>query len=149
MNEASSSAPQANVRDGVSLQSSTTDPAGSSGASTSEIGKDKTSQPKWPRLVAAATLVLLPLVNFYPAVFGRIMLAPGDGWTQIFGIRVLIGQMISSGQLPLWNPYIFVGMPLAASIQPSALYPSTWLFAVLSPKAVMNAMVISTWLHKV
>ena len=97
------------------------------------------------RILTAITLILLPLVYFFEAVIGRITLAPGDGWTQIFGIRILIGQMIASGQLPLWNPYIFAGMPLLASIQPGALYPPTWFFAILSPKAAMNAMVISTY----
>ncbi|MCI0391784.1 MAG: DUF6044 family protein, partial [Acidobacteria bacterium] len=102
-------------------------------------------QRRLPRIVTAAVLALLPLIYFLPAVLGRITLAPGDGWTQIFGIRVLIGQMIRSGQLPLWNPYIFAGMPLLATVQPGALYPPTWLFAVLSPHSAMNWMVITTY----
>ncbi|MFN0111596.1 MAG: YfhO family protein [Blastocatellia bacterium] len=88
---------------------------------------------------------MLPLIYFFPAVLGKVTLAPGDGWTQILGIRVLIGQMIAQGDLPLWNPYIFAGMPLLASIQPGALYPTTWLFAVLSPQVAMNALVITTY----
>ncbi len=97
------------------------------------------------RLLVAAALVLIPLVYFHPALMGRVTLAPGDGWTQIFGIRVLIGQMIARGEWPLWNPYIFGGMPLLASLQPGALYPPTWLFAALSPQAAMNWMVITTY----
>ncbi len=97
------------------------------------------------RILIAAVLALLPIVYFFPAVMGKVTLAPGDGWTQILGIRMLIGQMIRDGHLPLWNPYIFAGMPLLASIQPGALYPLTWLFAVFSTKAAMNAMVISTY----
>ncbi|MGE0131034.1 MAG: YfhO family protein [Blastocatellales bacterium] len=97
------------------------------------------------RILVAIALVLLPLVYFFPAVMGEITLAPGDGWTQILGIRVLIGRMISQGQLPLWNPYIFAGMPLLASIQPGALYPATWLFAIFSPQTAMNVMVITTY----
>lgn len=97
------------------------------------------------RLGAALALLLIPIVYFYPAVRGAVMLAPGDGWTQIIGIRVLIGRMLRDGQLPLWNPYIFSGMPLLASIQPGALYPPTWLFAVLSSQAAMNWMVITTF----
>lgn len=108
-------------------------------ASEKEVGDGRA------RILAAATLILLPLAYFFEAVIGQVTLAPGDGWTQIFGIRILIGQMIASGQLPLWNPYIFAGMPLMASIQPGALYPPTWFFAILSPKAAMNAMVISTY----
>jgi Bacterial membrane protein YfhO/Dolichyl-phosphate-mannose-protein mannosyltransferase len=97
------------------------------------------------RIVTASTLTLLPFIYFYPAAMGKIMLSPGDGWSQILGIRILIGEMIRNGQLPLWNPYIFCGMPLMAAIQPGALYPPTWLFAIFSPKTAMNWMVITTY----
>ncbi len=97
------------------------------------------------RVVVALALFSLPLVYFFPAVLGKVTLAPGDGWTQIIGIRVLIGEMIARGELPLWNPYIFAGMPLLGSIQPGALYPPTWLFAVLSPQVAMNVLVITTY----
>src|SRR5215470_1131667 len=97
------------------------------------------------RIITAVTLALLPLVFFYPAVMGKVLLAPGDGWSQILGIRILIGEMIRNGQLPLWNPYIFCGMPLMAAIQPGALYPPTWLFAIFSPITAMNWMVITTY----
>lgn len=97
------------------------------------------------RLIVFIVLALLPLVYFYPAVLGRVTLAPGDGWTQILGIRILIGQMLTNGQLPLWNPYIFAGMPLLASLQPGALYPPTWLFALCAPGVAMNLMVLTTY----
>jgi hypothetical protein len=99
----------------------------------------------WPRLSAVAALVLLPLVYFYPAVIGQVLLAPGDGWSQNFGVRVLIGRMIADGQLPLWNPLIFAGTPLLASIYPGALYPPNWLFAVFKPGVAMNLVVITTY----
>src|SRR5882672_12556368 len=105
----------------------------------------KESLSVWARIVTAATLTLLPFIYFYPAAMGKIMLSPGDGWSQILGIRILIGEMIRNGQLPLWNPYIFCGMPLMAAIQPGALYPPTWLFAIFSPKTAMNWMVITTY----
>ncbi|MBL8189264.1 MAG: hypothetical protein JNK38_14745, partial [Acidobacteria bacterium] len=98
-----------------------------------------------PQIVVALTLFLLPLLYFFPAVLGKVTLAPGDGWTQILGIRVLIGQLLANGELPLWNPYIFAGMPLLASIQPGALYPPTWLFAVFSPQVAMNLLVLTTY----
>jgi hypothetical protein len=97
------------------------------------------------RAAAAFALLALPLVYFFPAVLGKVTLAPGDGWTQILGIRILIGNMLAQGQLPLWDPYIFGGMPLLASIQPGALYPATWLFAVLPPRPAMNVMVVTTY----
>jgi hypothetical protein len=104
-----------------------------------EIGDRRT------RILTAATLILLPLVYFYPAVIGQIALVPGDGLTQNLGVRILIGQMLRAGQLPLWNPYIFAGTPLLASIYPGALYPPNWLFALFSPVTAMNIVVITTY----
>ncbi|QQS44972.1 MAG: YfhO family protein [Acidobacteriota bacterium] len=96
-------------------------------------------------LVVAVIIFLLPLIYFYPALTGEVALAQGDGWTQNLGVRVLIGRMIGSGQAPLWNPYIFAGTPLLASIYPGALYPPNWLFAIFSPGAAMNLVVITTY----
>jgi hypothetical protein len=98
-----------------------------------------------PRSLVIAVLALLPPVYFYPAVFGQVLLAPGDGWSQNFGVRVLIGRMLADGTLPLWNPYIFAGTPLLASIYPGALYPPNWLFAVFKPGVAMNLVVITTY----
>lgn len=97
------------------------------------------------RILIVAVLIGFPLIFFYPAVLGQVTLAPGDGWTQIYGIRILVGEMIRQGYLPLWNPLIFGGSPLLAGLQPAALYPPTYLFAILSPKAAMNVMVITTY----
>ncbi len=98
-----------------------------------------------PRLLIAALLTLLPFIFFYPATFGQVLLAPGDGWTQNFGVRVLIGQMLAHGTLPLWNPLIFAGTPLLASVYPGAFYPPNWLFAIFSPGVAMNLVVITTF----
>jgi hypothetical protein len=116
--------------------------------STPQPTADSATKPSFwrgPRFWLALVLLFIPLVYFHPAVRGQVLLAPGDGWSQIFGIRVLIGQMLRAGQGPLWNPYIFAGMPLLASIQPGALYPPTWLFAVFASKVAMNLLVISTY----
>ncbi|MGH9839646.1 MAG: hypothetical protein ACREEM_12770, partial [Blastocatellia bacterium] len=94
---------------------------------------------------SAILLLLIPLLYFYPVLLGRVVLAPGDGWAQNFGVRGLIGQLIREGHLPIWNPYIFGGMPLMASVYGGAFYPPNWLFAVLSPGLAMNLVVITTY----
>jgi hypothetical protein len=73
------------------------------------------------------------------------VLAPGDGWAQNFAVRALAGQMLRDGQLPLWNPYIFGGMPLMASVYGGAFYPPNWLFAILPSGLAMNIVVITTY----
>jgi hypothetical protein len=97
------------------------------------------------RILFASTLILLPLIYFFPAVIGAITLTPGDGLTQNLGVRVLIGQMLREGHLPLWNPYMLAGTPLLASIYPGALYPPNWLFALFAPTTAMNIVVITTY----
>jgi hypothetical protein len=57
--------------------------------------------------------VLPVLVYGIPALLGHPVL-PGDDLTQNFPLRVLAGQEIRSGQLPLYDPYIWSGAPLLA-----------------------------------
>ncbi len=95
--------------------------------------------------VISATLLVVPLIYFYPVLLGQVILAPGDGWSQNFPIRALAGQIIARGELPLWNPYIFGGTPLAASVYPGAFYPLNWLFAILPAKWAMNIVVLATY----
>ncbi len=104
-----------------------------------------TDQTKTGKLIIVAALALVPLLYFYPAFTGESSLAPGDGWFQNFGVRALVGKMLAGGFLPLWNPYIFAGMPLLASTYPGALYPPNWVFAIFSPGVAMKIVVITTY----
>jgi hypothetical protein len=97
------------------------------------------------RQVIAGALILLPLCYFLQAVKGSLALVQGDGWAANLGLRMLTGQMLSEGLFPLWNPYIFAGMPLLASIYPGVLYPPNWLFALLPPGVAINLVVITTY----
>ena len=38
-----------------------------------------------------------------------------------------VAQQIKSGTIPLWNPHLFAGMPLAADVQSAIFYPLNWL----------------------
>src|SRR5438105_13379770 len=98
-----------------------------------------------PRVAVVLPMVVLPLIYFYPAVLGQVLLAPGDGWDQTLGVEALMGRILARGEWPLWNPYIFAGTPLLASVYPGALYPPNWLFAVLPLKAAMNLVVLSSF----
>ena len=86
---------------------------------------------KW----AIALYVAIPvLMGVPPALVGR-PLFPGSGTadnlTQNYPLRVLSGELLRHGGLPLWDPYIWSGTPLLAGWNAGALYPGTWLFAVL------------------
>src|SRR5262249_654698 len=84
-------------------------------------------------------------VYFYPALTGEISLMPGEGWKQNYPLRVLVGKMIASDEIPLWNPYMFGGTPLLATVYPGALYPPNWIFAFLPPGLAINLLLITTF----
>jgi hypothetical protein len=58
--------------------------------------------------------------------------------------KILSASYIIQGKLPLWNPNILSGTPLLADINTNSLYPTTILFAYLSPYL---ALTISILIH--
>jgi hypothetical protein len=102
---------------------------------------------RWRRgdVWAVAILIALPVFVFgVPALLGHSVL-PGDDLTQNFPLRVLAGRQIRSGQLPLYDPYIWSGAPLLAGWNAGAAYPLTFLFAVAPPAAAWAVNLIITW----
>jgi hypothetical protein len=100
----------------------------------------------WPGdAVAVAVLVALPMLIFgVPALLGHPVL-PGDDLTQNFPLRVLAGQQIRHGQLPLFDPYTWSGAPLLGDWNAAAAYPLTWLFAILPAAGAWTIGMIVTW----
>jgi hypothetical protein len=66
-----------------------------------------------------------------------------DDLTLNYPLRVLAGELLRHGRLPLWNPYIWSGTPLLAGWNAGALYPGTWLFAVLPAGLAWTINIIS------
>jgi O-antigen/teichoic acid export membrane protein len=116
-------------------------------------------------------LLLLPLLWFGPVALGGRTLLPADnlfafepwaGYAAEHGVTTphnellsdlilenyvwkrLIREAIRSRELPLWNPYLFAGIPFLAAGQHSALYPLSVLFYVLP---LIRAYGVFTWLQ--
>ena len=99
-----------------------------------------------PDRLAAALVTLAPLAYFHAAVRGLIYLSPEDGMTFNVPLRVTAAGMMRDGFLPLWNPYIFSGMPLHASAQAGVLFPLNWFYLFFAPPAATNLMVIGGYM---
>jgi O-antigen/teichoic acid export membrane protein len=109
-------------------------------------------------LIIIIGLFSLTVLFFWPVIFGGKTLLPADNlftfepWRSFaheFGISTphnellsdlilenyvwkrFIVQSIKARQIPLWNPYIFAGLPFLAAGQHSALYPFSILFYIL------------------
>ena len=95
--------------------------------------------------VAASLVSLVPIVYFFPAVRGSLVLAPDDGLIFNVPLRTATAQMMRHGFLPLWNPYIFSGMPLFASAQGGVLFPLNWWYLIFSPPVATNVMVLMSY----
>ena len=51
-----------------------------------------------------------------------------DVVSQLYPWRLLASWQWLSGHIPLWNPYILGGMPLAANVQSAVFYPLNFIF---------------------
>jgi len=87
---------------------------------------------RWARThPGMVVLLVLPLAVFgLPMLWGRLFL-DGDGLIQNFPLRVLVGQDLRAGTLPLLDPYLYAGTPLLGGFNAGAAYPATWLFGLL------------------
>ena len=106
-------------------------------------------------LISLLLLILLPLLWFGPVLFTGQTLLPYDNvytfepwkslqpglipYNNLLSDLVLenavwklhIQRALAGGEIPLWNPQIFTGVPFLAAGQSSALYPLSILFYLL------------------
>ena len=68
-------------------------------------------------------LAALPLVAFAPALWERRLLGPGDGAALHFPLRAAAWETWRGGEVPGWNPGIFLGTPLLAAYRPGLFFP--------------------------
>lgn len=108
-------------------------------------------------LLIALGLLILPLLFFWPVIFGGKTLIPFDNlyafepWksyaTQLgvgvphnlllsdlllenYAWKEFILEALRSRQVPFWNPYLFAGVPFLAAGQHSALYPLSIIYYI-------------------
>lgn len=109
-------------------------------------------------LAVIALLLLLAVAFFWPVTLGGKTLLPADNvfvwepwrsyaaeagvtiphnallsdlYLENYAWKRLIVQALRARELPLWNPYIFAGVPFLAAGQHSALYPFSIVFYIL------------------
>ena len=97
-------------------------------------------------MLAALLVTLAPLVYFFPAVRGQIVISPDDGVIFNIPLRVAAANLIRAGHFPLWNPYIFSGMPLHGAAQAGLLFPLNWFYLISSPPVATNLMMLATYM---
>src|SRR5256714_411456 len=99
-----------------------------------------------PGAIVAIVVTLLPLLYFFPATRGHLIISPDDGVIQNIPFRVAVANQIHAGSVPLWNPLLFCGMPLLAAAQAGVLFPLNWFYGVVNPRVATNLMMLSIYL---
>jgi O-antigen/teichoic acid export membrane protein len=112
-----------------------------------------------PDIIIIAILFLLPLVFFFPQTIGGRTLIPAENLFQYepyatyrevvnapeiphnhllsdlilenYQWKSFIRAQIAQGEVPLWNPYQFSGIPFLAAGQHSALYPISIIYYIM------------------
>ena len=75
-----------------------------------------------------------------------LVISPDDGILQNVPFRVAAAQIVRSGHLPIWNPYIFSGMPLLGAAQGGILFPLNWFYLVFAASTSSNLMVLCSFM---
>lgn len=97
--------------------------------------------------LAASSLALFVLLLYYPLLFTNRVLASGDLLLYFYPYRDYAAATLRSGQIPLWNPYIFLGVPFLANPQAAVLYPLHWpLIWLPVTQQIYWSAAIHTWL---
>ena len=93
-----------------------------------------------------ATLVLTALVTafFWKVLLTDRVLAGYDLSTYFYPYRQYAAAALRQANLPLWNPYLFQGVPFLANQQTAVLYPPNALYLLFSPE---TGLALSIALH--
>lgn len=98
--------------------------------------------PRRLRPPAAALLIAgLTLLFFWKILFTNLILIGVDSFLYFYPYKAYVAQALSAGRLPLWNPHLFMGVPLLANMQTAVLYPLNWPFLSLSPPKQVAASI--------
>ena len=83
-------------------------------------------------LISILVLAAAGLIFFWRVVFLGEILTGGDVLAAAAIFEDYANEQMAAGHLPLWNPYIFSGMPFFDSMSWSAfVYPSYWIKVIL------------------
>lgn len=88
---------------------------------------------------------MAPLFFFWPATSGQLAISPDDGVIFNVPLRVAAARIALDGYAPLWNPYLFGGMPLHGAAQAGLLFPLNWFYLAFTPFVATNLMMLSTY----
>lgn len=97
-------------------------------------------QPRLPALSAFGLHSLWVLVLCLPMFAGKLLVNPaGDQMYTGLPFRWFgAEEWLRTGQVPLWNPYMFGGLPFVGAMHGDIFYPTAWLRLFLPIDVALN-----------
>jgi len=93
-------------------------------------------------LVVFSVYLILVLAFFFKFLNGTQIFVFKDLSRYFYPLRYLMVEQVKAGFLPLWNPYIFCGYPLLATLQVGFFYPLTLIYYLLPFNLAFNYYII-------
>lgn len=99
-----------------------------------------TFAPPRPTAAAFGILLVFIVVLFLPAFAGKLLVSPGGDqiWVGLPFRWFGASEWRRTGSVPLWNPYIFGGLPFVGAMHGDIFYPTAWLRLALPIDVAMN-----------
>lgn len=93
-------------------------------------------------ILAILALCLCCLIFFPHLLLFNHTLMAGDTGFYHYPLRVYARERLISGELPLWNPHLFGGVPFLADVQSAVFYPFHLLYLALPPPIALNFIIV-------
>lgn len=133
----------------------------SSSVPSTGSGSDSPGSERLGGRTAIAALFLIWLAFDFPILSGHVLfpvdiararLSPdapapdnplgSDAVDVYYPLRSYLGDRLSDGDVPLWDPHRFAGTPASANTQMAVWYPPNWLFALGGTLAVYSLLAV-------
>ena len=93
-------------------------------------------------LLALVAYAGATVLFFWKIVVLGMVPAGYDLLTYFYPYKAYLSRLVGQGQLPLWNPLVFMGAPLLANIQAAVFYPLDLLFYLVPTADALRASVV-------
>ena len=96
--------------------------------------------PRHPTLTALAVLCAGVVLLCFPMLAGKFLGGPNSDqtWTGIPFRLFWATEFHRTGGIPLWNPYMFGGLPFVGAMHGDIFYPTSFLRLLLNPDTVLD-----------
>jgi hypothetical protein len=110
-----------------------------------EPGQRRSEALGW--LLLALALAGGVLLVYAPLLLTNRVLATGDAFAYFTPYRDYANSALRAGRLPLWNPYLFLGVPFLANPQTAIFYPPHWpLVGLPAAQSLLASLALHLWL---